>query len=79
LKPNDSKIDLKQVQKYCNFFKIGLPYRVNWDPLKLKSKEFMMSAKERIINYFYEVVNKEHGLVRPDLTFPTIQPKVYQE
>ena len=67
LKTSDRKIDMKKVQILCNFFKIALPYRVNWDPIKLKSREFLMDAKERILICLYEVINKENGLVRPDM------------
>ena len=75
LKPNDSKIDLKKVQQLTIYFKIGLPYRVSWEPLKLKNREFMMGSKERILTCLYECVNKEHGLIRPDVQIPVISPK----
>ena len=67
LKSSDNKIDLKKVQALCNFFRIALPYRVNWDQHKLKSREFLINAKERILICLYETINKENGLIRPDM------------
>jgi hypothetical protein len=43
-----------------------LPYAVKWDAEKLKSREFLMDAKERILILIYETINKENGLIRPD-------------
>jgi len=66
LRHGDKKTDLKKVQQLCNFFKIALPYAVKWDQEKLKSREFLMDAKERILILIYETINKENGLIRPD-------------
>ena len=66
LKPNDNKIDLKKVQQLCNFFKIAMPHRVANDLKKLKSREFQIGAKERILICLYETINKENGMVKPD-------------
>jgi hypothetical protein len=68
LKPCDNKIDLKKVQALCNFFKISLPHRYNIEPKKLKSREFQIAAKERILIYIYETINKENVMIKPDAT-----------
>ena len=72
LKPNDKEIDLKKVQQLCNFFKIAMPHRVSSDLKRLKSREFQIGAKERILISLYEIINKENGMVRPDM--PTRVP-----
>ena len=72
LKPNDKEIDLKKVQQLCNYFKIAMPHRVSNDLKRLKSREFQIGAKERILICLYETVNKENGMVRPDM--PTRLP-----
>jgi hypothetical protein len=66
LRHGDKKADLKKVQQLCNFFKIALPYAVKWNSDMLKSKEFLLDAKERILILIYETINKENGLIRPD-------------
>lgn len=72
LKPNDKEIDLRKVQQLCNYFKIAMPHRVSSDMKRLKSREFQIGAKERILICLYEIVNKENGMVRPDM--PTRVP-----
>jgi hypothetical protein len=66
LKPGDKDADVKTVTQLCNFFKIALPYRLSLDLNKLKNREFLMDAKERILICLYETVNKENGMIRPD-------------
>jgi hypothetical protein len=49
-----------------------MPHRVANDVKRLKSREFQICAKERILICLYENINKENGMVRPDM--PTRVP-----
>lgn len=70
MKSGDARIHLKKVQTLSTFFKIPLPHDVAWDQTKLKTRDFIISAKERILVALYETMNKEYGMIRPDV--PTI-------
>ena len=61
LRPNDQPVNVERVKHICQqFFGIKLPRNFMNEPNSVKSKEFQIAAKEKILHRLYEVINIEN-------------------
>lgn len=61
LRPNDQPVNIDRV-KYicCHFFGVKLPRGALNEPSLVKSKDFQIFAKEKILFRIYDVINQEN-------------------
>ncbi|CDW72755.1 tubulin-tyrosine ligase family protein [Stylonychia lemnae] len=60
IRPNDQPPNLERIRSICIYFGFKLPKNIISDPQQVKSKEFQIYAKERILQRLYDVINKEN-------------------
>lgn len=63
LRTNDQPLNVDRVRFICQtFFGVKLPRNFSLEPGAVKSKDFQIQAKERILQRLYEVINQENGV-----------------